>query len=185
LYKGHQCFNLRHPTDGMIVELLSEGRQIVLPPSIHPDTSEPYTANCELLEVLDQILELPLDIEAVLRDALRAMGINVQATGTFRAGEFIAAGARDSKMVSHAGIIARDVIRGARTLVEGLSEIRCWVEDFTEKVEGDELDPEKAVKKVIEFLVRDVTGKNRSLPSGWDEGLSESRQGRNGSGSWS
>jgi putative DNA primase/helicase len=64
------------------------------------------------------------------------------------------------------------IIRGERTLLSALGEMKVWVETYPEKVAGDDLDPEKAQQKVIEFLFKDVTGeKRRTLPEGWDEGL--------------
>lgn len=52
--------------------------------------------------------------------------------------------------------------------------MKAWVEGYTEKVAGDEVDIGKAQTKVVDFLMRDVTGeKRRALPTGWDDGLTE------------
>lgn len=59
----------------MVCELLSEGNQLVLPPSIHPDTGQPYVANTNLWEVMDDIPALGVDIEQRLREALAAKGV--------------------------------------------------------------------------------------------------------------
>jgi hypothetical protein len=64
-------FKLKDAKTGqMIVECLSTGNQVVLPPSIHPETKQPYVANCDLVDVLDQLVALPQDIELRLRRAL-------------------------------------------------------------------------------------------------------------------
>jgi P4 family phage/plasmid primase-like protien len=47
-----------------------------------------------------------------------------------------------------------------------------WVEAYTAKVSGDEMDPEKGVAKLLEFLLKDCeTGK--VMPDGWDAGLTD------------
>jgi hypothetical protein len=40
------------------VELLGIGAQSVMPPSVHPDTKEPYTFQCSELEAVDELTEL-------------------------------------------------------------------------------------------------------------------------------
>src|SRR3546814_18976083 len=50
-----------------------------------------------------------------------------------------------------------------------------WVRDFTAGVAGDDMDPAKGVGKLLEFLLRDVE-KGRTLPNGWDTGLSEEQR---------
>lgn len=49
---GIKTFQIKDPSGAVLLELLGPGRQVVLPPSIHPDTHKPYTANCDLLDVL-------------------------------------------------------------------------------------------------------------------------------------
>jgi P4 family phage/plasmid primase-like protien len=46
------------------------------------------------------------------------------------------------------------------------------VEVYLEKVPGDDVSVEKAQAKLVEFLSRDVVDKSRTLPEGWDKGLS-------------
>jgi hypothetical protein len=68
----------------MICELLGLGNQLVLPPSIHPDTGKPYVSNTNLWEVLDELQELPQDIEAQLRRALTVAGVSLTGAGSLR-----------------------------------------------------------------------------------------------------
>jgi putative DNA primase/helicase len=174
-YDGQRTFQIRNAdTGGVVLELLSKGRQVVLPPSIHPDTGVAYEANCPLYEVLDSVPELPREFEAIVRGALSHIGVRVASAGRAQVATFVPAGSRDNAMVAHAGILARAVLRGERTLLEALAEMQEWVKSFTQKVAGDDLPVEKAQKKVVEFLIRDVTGeKKRPLPHGWDVGLTE------------
>ncbi|MFN8720498.1 MAG: DUF5906 domain-containing protein [Rhodospirillales bacterium] len=55
------------------IDVLADGRQVVLPPSIHPDTGKPYAANADLVDVLDQVRRcppVPKDIKARLQAVL-------------------------------------------------------------------------------------------------------------------
>jgi P4 family phage/plasmid primase-like protien len=86
----------------------------------------------------------------------------------------VAAGDRDNQVVRHAGYLAR-VVQGIDksqqlTLVEALAQIYTFVEDFTDRISGDAMDPNKGVAKLLEFLAKDVE-KGRTLPNGWDTGL--------------
>jgi len=173
-YKEQRTFQILGPDRKPLVECLSRGRQVALPPSIHPDTQRPYLSNVPLLDVISVLPELPKDVEIVLREAFRDAGIDVQSSGNIQVSSFIPAGARDNAMVSHAGILARAVTRGERGLLEALGEMGHWVENYTEQVAGDALDPDKARLKVVEFLKRDVFGDRRlTLPDGWDAGLTD------------
>jgi hypothetical protein len=51
-YNGERTRRIRDQNDKTIVEILSRGTQIVIPPSIHPDTGKAYWSNCELVDVL-------------------------------------------------------------------------------------------------------------------------------------
>lgn len=171
-YNGHRTVRIRHADGSMIVEILSKGSQIAMPPSIHPDTQLPYTANCELIDVLKDLPELPRNIEDQLRGVLEAAGVKLSSRGSATVTKWVPAGARDSSMVAHAGLLSRGILKGERTLLEALAEINEWCKSFVEKVTGDDIDPEKAQMKVVEFLIRDVKG-GRPLPPGWDNGLDE------------
>lgn len=172
-FGGQRTARIKTSDGKVLCEILSAGTQVVLPPSIHPTTQKPYVANCELLDVLGDVPSLPEDIEVVLRKAFIAAGFELSTHGNTKISEWTPAGARDSQMVSHAGILARAITRGERSVQSALSEMAHWVETYTEKVAGDDLDPEKARLKVIEFLVKDVTQAKKVLPRGWDEGLSD------------
>jgi putative DNA primase/helicase len=51
-YNGQSTGRVRDEDGKTIYEVLSRGTQIVLPPSIHPDTLKPYWSNCELTEAV-------------------------------------------------------------------------------------------------------------------------------------
>ncbi|WP_432278018.1 phage/plasmid primase, P4 family [Methylobacterium aquaticum] len=156
-----------------LVEMLGAGSQIVLPPSIHPKTGKPYYANCELLDVVDRVHPLPPNIDQMLRDALTQAGYQLGSNNFGAVTDYVSTGNRDNTVVSMAGLFARDVLRGEKTLLEACQQIEVAIGQFMAKTYGDNIDPAKGPQKLIEFLIRDVTGpKARALPKGWDEGIS-------------
>lgn len=182
-FEGERTFRIKDASGAMLLECLSKGTQIVLPPSIHPDTGRAYEANCELLEVIGALPPLPKNVELLLREALKAEGIELSSSGNTKITSFVPAGARDNALVFNAGLLARAVTRGERTLVEAMGEMKAWVEGYTEKVAGDEISVDKAQTKVVDFLIRDVTGdKRRALPVGWDDGLTDEEKEKLGLG---
>lgn len=163
---------IRDENEKTIVEILSRGTQIVIPPSIHPDTQKPYWANCELVEALPDAPVLPRDADVLIRGALGDCGVKVAKKSKLAMTQFVPAGHRDNALVSMAGLFAMSVGRGDCTLLDALSRIQAWVDNLTEKVVGDAMSVEKAQQKLIEFLVADVVGeKRKTLPVGWDVGL--------------
>lgn len=161
-----------------LMELLSKGAQVVLPPSIHPDTGREYTVvdDVDLLDLVrnGSIPALPKDVESIIRACLEEEGFRLSARGWTKVAAYVPAGARDNALVSHAGILARAILRGERTFLEAVSEIKHWVETYPEKVVGDVMPVEKGIERLVHFLGRDVLGdKKRSLPIGWDEGLTD------------
>lgn len=171
-FSGERTFRIKDVDNNTIVECLSQGAQVVLPPSIHPDTQRPYTANAELVDVKDQVKRLPEGVELALRQALIEAGFELATQGYTKVSQWVPAGSRDTQMTAMAGILSRGVVRGERTLLEAMDEIEAWVNNYTEKVAGDPLDPQKAREKVISFFIRDCTGPNRSaVRPGWDDGL--------------
>lgn len=170
-YNGEPARKI-HGEEGMLFEILSKGNQVVLPPSIHPDTQMPYTANCELLDVIDQLPTLPMDFETNAREMLIAAGVKLAPRGSTKITDWVPAGGRDSTMVSVAGLHAQAVLRGERTLQEALAQMETWVQTFTERVAGDLLDPEKARQKLMEFVRRDIIERKKILPPNWSVGLS-------------
>lgn len=173
-YNGEQTFRIKDATGRTICELLSSKVQVVLPPSIHPDTKNPYHANCELLDVIDQLPILPRNIEELLRNAfVDKLGVKLSNKGWSKTIDFVSKGSRDVKMTSVAGIYANAVLRGEMTLKEAVDVFRAWCFTQTEHVVGDEVDVEKGVRNLVRFLMRNVEGKGRPLPKGWDQGLEE------------
>lgn len=172
-YSGHRTFRIITMEGKPVMELLSRGAQVILPPSIHPDTQQPYQANCDLVDVLDQLNALPKDIETILRESLVEAGVSLSTRGSTKITDFVAAGARDSTMTAMAGLLARAVTRGERKLAETFDEMNTWLSTFVQKVAGDDVDPKKAQDKVVYFLKRDVLESKRMLPKGWDDGLSQ------------
>lgn len=184
-WKGQRNFKLRDSENKSIVEFLGQGNQMVLPPSIHPDTGKPYEANCDLWDVLDRIPALDEDVEQDLRDALgdvlksRGGGVTLAQGVRSRPLDVIPQGERDIQMVRHAGYLARVVLGIDRTtkysLTEAIDHMTTWVLDFTASAAGDDMDPGKGVAKLLEFLLKDVEG-GRTLPDGWDVGLSDEQR---------
>ena len=173
-YNGEQTFRIKDATGRTICELLSSKVQVVLPPSIHPETHNPYVANCELLDVVDKLPILPKDIEETLRNAfVDKLGVKLSNKGYSKTIDFVSKGSRDVKMTSVAGVYANGVLRGEMTLKEAIDVFRAWCFTQTEKVVGDEIDVEKGVRNLVRFLMRNVEGKGRPLPKGWDDGLDE------------
>lgn len=176
-YNGEQTFRIKDATGRTICELLSSKVQVVLPPSIHPETHAPYRANCELLDVIDKLPILPKDIEETLRNAfVDKLGVKLSTNGYSKTIDFVSKGSRDVKMTSVAGVYANGVLRGEMTLKEAIDVFRAWCFTQTEKVVGDEIDVEKGVRNLVRFLMRNVEGKGRPLPKGWDEGLDETEK---------
>lgn len=174
-WSGQRNFKLAGE-DGMICEFLGMGNQMVMPPSIHPDTHRPYTSDNNLWEVMDQILPLPQDIDQRLRELLGAKGFSVN-KGT-RSGpvDVVPEGERDVQMIRHAGYLARVVLgidKNAQfALNEAIDQMNHWVRTYTASVSGDAMDPGKGIAKLLEFLIKDLE-KGRSLPEGWDADLDE------------
>lgn len=175
-YSGERTTRVR-ANSGMLFEVLANGAQIVLPPSIHPDTGRAYVANAELWEVAKTAPVLGHGFVEKVLAALRSEGIEGLHGGKGSGGvgkvlNFVPAGTRDNAMVGMAGLLARGVVRGERSLLEALAEMSTWVENYVEQVVGDPLKVEKGHKKIVEFLIKDVTGPRQAvLPRGWDEGL--------------
>lgn len=169
-FNGNRGQKVVSQHDGMIVEVLSTGNQVVLPPSIHPDTMEPYVANCNLYDVLDQLVLLPTDIIEKMRAMLVNMGIELKSNqkGTFRTSDFIAEGSRDVKMTQYAGLIASEIIKGEKTFKDAIGEMSAWCDVRVAKKDGDSLEFMKAGRKIVEFMMKDITLRGKILPPNWD-----------------
>jgi putative DNA primase/helicase len=171
-YSGLKTFRIKSAKGESLCELLSDRTQVVLPPSIHPKTQQPYKANCELLSVLDQLPVLDSQIENILRGAFKEAGVELSMSGSSRVTDFVSSGSRDTSLTEKAGLFAYAVMRGERTLKEAVGMLRSYNTEFVEHVAGDAPDVEKHVQNLVRFLHRDVTEKQKVLPTGWDEGLS-------------
>lgn len=175
-WQGQRNFKIRDENNNSIVEFLGLGNQLVLPPSIHPDTKEPYSANANLWEVLDQIPPLGVDIEDRLRAALGVAGFSLSHEGRSKPLDVVPAGERDIQLVRHAGYLSRVVLGIDKntkfSLSEAMQQMHHWVENFTARIAGDDMDPQKGVAKLLEFLLRDLES-GRTLPEGWDADLTQ------------
>ncbi len=171
-YTGLRTFRIKNMSGESICELLSERTQCVLPPSIHPKTQQPYKANVDLLQVIDNLPALEPQIESILRQALEANGVKLSHSGWTRVTDYVSSGSRDVSMTEKAGLFAFAVMRGERTLKEAIGMLRSYHTEFIENVAGDEVTVEKHVDNMIKFLHRDVFDKKKALPEGWDDGLS-------------
>lgn len=170
-YNGLKTFRIKSAKGESICELLSDRTQVVLPPSIHPKTQMPYKANCELLDVLDQLPALDKQIEQILRGAFKEHGVELSLSGSSRVTDFISSGSRDTSLTEKAGLFAFAVMRGERTLKEAIGMLRSYNTEFVESVAGDGMDIEKHIENLIKFLHRDVMEKQKQLPEGWDDDL--------------
>lgn len=178
-WNSQRNFKLRDSENRSIVEFLGKGNQMVLPPSIHPDTGRPYEANVPLWEVMDKIQTMPLMVEQLLREALGDRGISVAASTRSKALDVVPEGERDIQMVRQAGYLARVVQgidkRAKYSLAEAIEHMHTWVVEYTSKAAGDDMDPAKGVAKLLEFLLKDVEA-GMTLPNGWDNGLTEAME---------
>lgn len=172
-YNGLKTFRIKSSKGESICELLSDRTQVVLPPSIHPATQMPYKANCELVDVLDDLPTLDPQIESILRGAIKDYGVDLSLSGNSKILDFVSSGSRDTTLTEKAGLFAYAVMRGERTLKEAVGMLRSYNTEFIEHVAGDQVDIEKHVDNLIRFLHRDVMEKNRQLPEGWDDDLTE------------
>jgi P4 family phage/plasmid primase-like protien len=154
-----------------IVEILSTGNQVVMPPSIHPDTQMPYTANCELLDVYDILPKLPDDVYDRLRAALSVViKLSNGTAGKFKVTENVSLGGRDIAMTRTAGWIAMGIMNGEMTVLDGMTKMHGWCDNVIQQLNGDSIDPNKGKGKILEFIKKDVS-KGKMLPPGWDAEL--------------
>lgn len=166
-----RAFKLISKEHGTICEYLCTGQQVVLPPSIHPETKQPYTANSNLWEIVDQLPMIPDDLEEKLRSLIELKGISLSSKGVGSLIEHIPAGFRDSNLTQKAGYLANEVIRGRITLQQAIDGLYVINEAFTEKVEGDLMDMDKHITNLIKFLKKSLISQKTMLPAGWDDKL--------------
>jgi phage/plasmid-associated DNA primase len=88
--------------------------------------------------------------------------------------DMVSRGSRDTTIVAQAGRYAYDVEHGNMSLLQAIQQGVRWVQDQTERVFGDDIDPQKIVEKIVEFIKKDVYGPRRvTLPKSWDDGLDD------------
>lgn len=172
-YTGLKTFRIKTSKGESVCELLSDRTQCVLPPSIHPKTQQPYRANCDLLSVIKSLPVLNPQVEHILRGALKEAGLDLSTSGQSKVLDFVSRGSRDVSMTERAGLFAHAVVRGERSVVEAVGMLRSFNTEFVERVAGDDIEIEKHVENLLRFLRRDVLEKGKTLPEGWDEGLTE------------
>ena len=172
-WSGEKTFSLKDRDRREIVALISSGKQFVLPPSIHPDTGMPYTSNVELLDVLDQLHELPDGVDLLLQDVLSQNGVETgKASGKAVVTKWVSQGGRDIELTRIAGALSYGVVKGELSLLNAIEIMTAKIENFTEQVAGDAVSVEVGVEKLIRMLRKDVFEGRKTLPQGWDEGLS-------------
>lgn len=172
-YAGAKSFKIIGADKKMILEFFSSSGQVVVPPSIHPDTQKPYTANKPLYELNDELPIIDPQIEYKLREALRLSGIKLDVEGFSRLIDKVSAGSRDTSLIRHAGSLAFEVTRGRISLKDALEALDHWGRELTEKVPGDEIDVMKGKMRIVEYILKAVKVKRVTLPSGWDDDLNE------------
>ncbi|GEM_PF-1908213 len=95
-YNGAKSFKIKTgPDQKPIVEFFSTSGQVVLPPSIHPETGLAYTSEANLWEVVGQLPEISPDIEKQLVSALQ-LDVSKRRQLTFEEGT------RNADLFSHA-----------------------------------------------------------------------------------
>jgi hypothetical protein len=107
-----------------LLDLLSEGKQTILPPSIHPDTNEPYFwwGDLTLADVpLSELPELPNDIAEQIAEVLKPFGYDPEA-------ERPALVRSDTPARSAGGARASSIYRQAND--DALANLDCWVPEL-------------------------------------------------------
>jgi hypothetical protein len=116
--------NFRTPERVGLVDLLAEGKQTVLPPSIHPDTGEPYYWWTD--ETLadyrpEELPELPEDIAEQIAEVLKPYGYDPDRE---RVETAVALHVDDAPSAGDAGAFYRKLNDDA------LANLDCWVPDL-------------------------------------------------------
>ena len=168
-FNGIKSFKIK--ADNIGVEFFCTSGQIVMPPSIHPDTQKPYVSTTNLWDVYKDLPDLREDVEQVLRKCLRDAGVVVSSFGHSRLIDKVSKGSRDNAMIHHCGLLAFEIKRGKCTLLESFNHLESWGYDYVEQCDGDNLDVGKGKARIVQFLIRDVHERKQALPKGWDDGV--------------
>ena len=177
-FRGEGIFRLDHKVGDdveRIVELLSKGSQVVLPPSIHPDTDRPYAANVDLVDVLDKLQPLPMDFEIRLRSELNLAGFELtsrQSGGGVKLSSPLQKGQRDVGLTQKVGFLSGVVLRGEYTLQRAIDDLLVVLKDLVDNDDG-EVAPEKHIENLVKFLRQDLERTGKALPAGWDDDLGD------------
>ena len=166
-----KAFKLISKEHGTICEYLCTGQQVVLPPSIHPETKMPYTANSNLWEIVDELPMIPDDLEDRLRSLIELNGISLSSRGMGSVIDYVPAGFRDNSLTQRAGFLANEIIMGRVTLQQAIDALFVINDSFTEKVEGDTMDMDKHISNLLKFLQKSLVSRKTVLPQGWDANL--------------
>lgn len=169
-YTPIKTHRIKNVSGESLVECLSSRTQCVLPPSIHPDTLAPYTANCELLDVYDHLAPLPSDVEEIMRGVISQYGIELSHHGWSKVTDHVSKGSRDTTLTEFAGLFAYAVVRGERTLKEAIGMLHAYHGEYVQDDDADKMDINKHVDNLIKFVHRDIIDKKKVLPKGWDDG---------------
>ena len=185
-FEGQATQRFRFPNGEMAFELLSTGAQVVVPPSIHPDTGGPYTSEEGLVAAVARAASLPQRFLADLAEAVGAETVSRSKAdlSACPSGGKIAVGGRDIAATQMAGVYAREVAMGRKTLDTAEREFEAW---FVENIEQSGRDPvrfDKYREQLAKFFLEDITKRNGKgdpillgdspwyeAPLGWDEAL--------------
>ncbi|QHJ78657.1 MAG: hypothetical protein [Caudoviricetes sp.] len=171
--KVPRAFKLISPEHGTLVEYLCTGQQVVLPPSIHPETKKPYTSNTNLYDVLDDLIMIPDNLEDQLRNLIELEGISLSNKGMGSLVDRIPAGFRDSSITQKNGLLAHEVVEGRIGMKQAVEMLYTINDSFTEKVEGDPMDMDKHIRNLVKFIRQTLLKRKVALPHNWAEGLTE------------
>lgn len=124
---------IRDEDGSMLVELLGDRTQLVLPPSIHPDTGKPYTSNVNLWEVVNDLPTLPTNAGEVL---LENFGRKKRKTERQPRPGGVAVGGRHNDMASYLGSLrAKGIVDPSE--IEALAHMRNGT--YEEALPADEI----------------------------------------------
>lgn len=174
-YSGERTRRIDDINGVRLVDVLSSGTQIVLPPSIHPDTNRPYVSNVDLVSVYEELPPLPEGFIELLEAALSTV-TKLKRAGKFNSSLKISKGSRDSSMVEYAGQLVWNIFRGELSLKRAIDNMMGWYHGNVADDPNDPLDINKGVNKIVSYLLEDIHEKGKVLPVGWDEGLTEEQK---------
>lgn len=158
------------------IDFLGQGRQVVLPPSIHPDTKKPYTQNVPLLDVLDRVPAWPEGFESVLRRKYSAGGGGSGSVDIDNLPERVAKGGRDNTATAVAGAFARAVHRGQLSMYEAEHKLETWFGQAVDSPVDDPIDGKKYLSQLWGFFRKDCEGCEGRAPAyGWNDTLDKSK----------